>query len=140
MFQHLPKRGRRKRKKLAQAARCWAAGQLDTQQGNAHETEEFDAALAALGLCSASDSPEQPAAPPDKCYLWPCNLPTWRLWHGLQTQWRVGAGGREGLCYASVIGWLRRVAGIGKKQLPEVFAELQAMERAALAVWAEKRS
>ncbi len=48
-------------------------------------------------------------------------------------------GGREGLDYGAVIAYLRHVAGMTKKQLRQSMSELQAMERAALGVWAKKR-
>ena len=46
-------------------------------------------------------------------------------------------GQRTGLCYASVTGYLRHVQRIKPKDITGLFATLQAMESAALAVWAE---
>lgn len=93
-----------------------------------------------MGIALESESSDAQASQPvDKCYLWPCNQITWHWWLRLQTQWRIGMGGREGLDYGAVIAYLRHVAGMTKKQLRQSMSELQAMERAALGVWAKKR-
>lgn len=80
------------------------------------------------------------AAPDDKVYLWPENLPVWRLWNQLQTQWRGNAaGGRDGLDYGAVATYMREVARIRPtRRWGEIWIGIQAMERASLAVWAEK--
>jgi hypothetical protein len=58
----------------------------------------------------------------------------------LQTQWRYsGMGGATGLDYAGVLAYLREVAGVKASDRAALFASLQAMEIAALNVWAEKR-
>lgn len=46
--------------------------------------------------------------------------------------------GREGLDYNSVLAYLEKVAGIGKKERPLVFSCIQAMERAALDAWSSQ--
>lgn len=74
-------------------------------------------------------------------YLWPCNVALWGVWQHLQTQWRMGMGGATGLDYAGVRAWLDDSA----PELPEgttrrdVWAALQACERAALGAWAESK-
>lgn len=75
-------------------------------------------------------------------YLWPCNAPTWHLWHALQTQWRPKDfdGATEGLDYTSVLAYLRHVAGYSTHRIKQVFAELQAMECATLQAWAQMRA
>ena len=113
---------------------------MQTTQGDpdAPEADNTTDALAAFGLCPDDQAVSAQAARHDKCYLWPCNVATFRLWQGLQTQWRVGGmGQRTGLCYASVTGYLRHVQRIKPKDITGLFATLQAMESAALAVWAE---
>lgn len=68
--------------------------------------------------------------------IWPDNWPVFRLFNALGTQWRTGACGATGLDYTSI----RDVAsfiGIKKKQIPEIFPDLQLMEVEALAVMAE---
>jgi len=70
--------------------------------------------------------------------VWPDNWPVFRLFNALGTQWRTGAGGATGLDYTSI----RDVAsyiGIKKRQIPELFPDLQVMEAEALAVMAEAK-
>lgn len=129
-------------KKLAQVARLWARGQLYIpRQGAPDEPQaEFDEALAALGL--QADAEEGAQTPEDRCYLWPCNVRAFQVWQGVQTQWRVGGmGDRTGLDYAGVSVYLRDVCRIlpTRRIWAEVWAGLQAMEAAALNVWAEQR-
>lgn len=72
----------------------------------------------------------------DDVEIWPDNWPVFRLFNALGTQWRTGAGGATGLDYTSI----RDVAsyiGIKKRQIPELFPDLQVMEAEALAVMAE---
>jgi hypothetical protein len=71
--------------------------------------------------------------------LWPCNVRLYALWSQLQTQWIVSMQGREGLNYDSVIRYLREVAHIRPRRLPETMDCIRAMERAALGVWGEQR-
>lgn len=129
---------RRQRKKLALVARLWARNQLYTPQDSSHDNQEFDDALAAFGLASQDDGDAPP--PEDVCYLWPCNQPAWRVWLAIQTQWRVGMGGREGLHYAGVGFYMREVLRIrvGRHYL-EIWNGLLAMEQAALQAWSEMR-
>lgn len=126
-------------KKLAQVARIQARGQLHIPNpGKPDESEvEFDEALAVFGLQQGADDDTPP--PPDKCYLWPCNVPTFNLWQRLQTQWRVGGmGGCTGLDYAGVNACMDLLR-IKPKGRSELFSGLQAMEFAALQVWAVKQ-
>lgn len=129
---------RRQGKKLAQVARIQARGQLHIPtQGKPDESEaEFDEALAVFGLQPGEE--DEAPAPPEKCYLWPCNLRTFNVWQKVQTQWRVAMGGREGLDYGGVDRYLASVPGFRPKARAELWAGLRAMERAALEVWAEK--
>lgn len=87
-----------------------------------------------MGLV-ASEADGDAAAPADMCYLWPCNLPTWNLWHRLQTQWRVGMDGKSGLDYGAVAVYMGQVACVRRKEFAKTFSALQTMERAALAAW-----
>jgi hypothetical protein len=76
------------------------------------------------------------------CYLWPCNVRTYSIWHRIQTQWRVGGmGERTGLDYGALDTYLCSVERIPKnRQWAETWAGLQAMEAAALEVWAQQRA
>lgn len=70
--------------------------------------------------------------------VWPDNWPAFRLFNALSTQWRVGACGATGLDYTAI----RDVAdyiGINKKQIAEIFPDLQVMEAEALLVMSESK-
>lgn len=72
----------------------------------------------------------------DDVEIWPDNWPVFLLFNALGTQWRTGECGATGLDYTSI----RDVAsyiGIKKRQIPELFPDLQIMEDEALAVMAE---
>jgi Phage related hypothetical protein (DUF1799) len=135
-------------KKLAQVARIQACGQLyiPNQGEDPDDTTEIDEAAAIFGLqiVTGSDddvgdggdnTPKQ-----DLCYLWPENVDTFNLWCQLQTQWRIGMSGATGLDYTAVTAYLRDIAGIKKKDLPERFAEIRAMEVATLNEWAAQQA
>ena len=90
-----------------------------------------------MGLeVQASDAPREPDP---IYYIWPENVPLWSLWFRLQTQWRIGAGGREGLDYAGVSAYMQNVARIKPRHFAQAFACIQAMECAALDEWAKQR-
>lgn len=127
-------------KKLTQVARIQARGQLYIP-GSTHAPEaEFDEALAAFGFTQADDD-DGHGSPSGFYYLWPCNVQAFNLWQRLQTQWRDSAmGGRTGLDYGAVAAYLRDVLCIKPKERAELFAGIQAMERAALEVWGQERA
>lgn len=72
----------------------------------------------------------------DDVEIWPDNWLVFRLFNALGTQWRTGASGATGLDY-SVIREVASLIGIKKRQIPELFPDLQVMEAEALAVMAE---
>lgn len=123
------------RKKLAQAAKLWASGQLNTDQSDAQDDTATDA-LAIWGL--VADDGDTPPASGDTFNLWPECVPVWLLWQKLQTQWRVGMNGRDGLDYAGVAAYLRDVARIKPRAFVETFFCIQAMEVASLNEWARQ--
>nr|WP_085646864.1 MULTISPECIES: DUF1799 domain-containing protein [unclassified Pseudomonas] len=87
--------------------------------------------MAVLGLTAADMEG-------DDVEVWPCNWPVFLLFKRMSTQWRVGAGGAIGLdynCIRDVAGFL----GIKKKNLAEIFPDLQVLEGEALRVMAEER-
>lgn len=90
--------------------------------------------MAAWGLYA-----EKPVLPEhEPFYLWPQNLDAWNLFMGVQTQWRIGLAGREGLHYPGVeIVMARR--RVRRRLRDQRFAEIQAMERAALTAWAAQK-
>lgn len=71
-------------------------------------------------------------------YLWPDLVPALQMWRAVQTQWRDGFQGRTGLDYPGVDVVMRR-RGLRGRAADEMFGLLQAMERAALDVWATMR-
>jgi hypothetical protein len=130
---------RQQGKKLAQAARLWAAGQIDNSQTD-DDDEDFDSALSAFGIQpDATDDASNPAPPVEVFYLWPECLRVWSLWQRIQTLWRTGMAGRDGLDYAGLIAYLREVEHIAPRRFAETFALIQAMERAALDAWAKQQ-
>ncbi|WP_421551747.1 DUF1799 domain-containing protein [Pseudomonas yamanorum] len=70
--------------------------------------------------------------------VWPDNWPAFRLFNALSTQWRVGACGATGLDY-TVIRDVADYIGIKKKQIAEIFPDLQVMEAEALLVMSESK-
>ena len=61
----------------------------------------------------------------------------WNAWQSVQTQWRTGMGGATGLDYAGVRAYLDEIdLGADRR---DVFAGIQACERATLDVWSEQR-
>lgn len=114
----------------------WARGELRDTHDAAQSQAQVSDALAAFGLQADTAPPED-----EPCYLWPENVPAWHLWQQVQTQWRItassmGSAARTGLDYTAVEATLRlhRVRHPKRR-----FSELQAMERSALAAWAEQR-
>lgn len=99
-------------------------------------------ALAAFGLRAAEAGEGQAAAaePPadPEVYLWPCNEPVWQLWQRVQTQWDVGMGGPTGLRYEGVR-VVMGFCGLPRRERAWAFECIQAMERAVLRVYAERR-
>lgn len=132
-------------KKLAQVARIQARGQLyiPNQGEDPDDTTEIDEAAAIFGLQIVSDSDDDEGGNTpqhDLCYLWPCNVEAFNHWCQLQTQWRVGMSGATGLDYTAVTAYLRDIAGVKKKDLPERFAGIRAMEVATLNEWAAQQA
>lgn len=119
-----------------------ALGRLyDPRQKREINDDTTDEAATALGIqvLDPDEDDDAPEPPQDKCYLWPCNVRMYDLWCELQTQWQCSMRGREGLNYDSVIRYLREVAHIRPRRLPEVMECIRAMERAALEAWDEQR-
>lgn len=96
-----------------------------------YEPGPSEADLAAFGL-SLADIPEK------ECEVLADNWQSFSLFNALSTQWRTGACGATGLDYTSI----RDVAGylgIKKKQIAEIFPDLQVMEAEALLVMSESK-
>jgi len=126
----------RRRKKLSEAARLLARGQLQFDDDRkASQEVEIDRALALLGLYVEGgvdlDSEE--------FWLWPENEEAFRFWLAVQTQWNVGMAGPTGLNYHGVEICMRR-RGVRAATRNHLFELVQAMERATLDEWASARS
>jgi hypothetical protein len=138
---------RRKGKKLAQVARLWALDQLHTPTQKAQSATHYDETLAALGLqLDADDDSDTPSPPPqDQCYLWPCNVRTWQVWLGIQSQWRTTGDmsgiKKTGLDYSGVHTYMREVLRMRiNRTWGEVWVGIQEMEIAAVNAWNEKQN
>lgn len=94
-----------------------------------------DDAAAAFGL-RAVRAPG--SAEPPEIYLWPENVPVWRLFQAVRTQWNVGMGGPVGLRYEGVA-LVMRMHRVKRSEEQNIFAKIQVMERAMLEAWSEKR-
>lgn len=73
--------------------------------------------------------PEDVAHPPVE--VWPCCVTAVNVFGSLVTQWRVGPAGPTGLDYAALEPTLRLMA-VPADDWPELFEDVQTMERAAL--------
>ena len=69
--------------------------------------------------------------------VFPENWPALCCFMDLQTQWRSGMGGREGLIYAEVRGWMDERGLTRKKKRQDLMWRVQVLEMAALNAWAE---
>lgn len=74
----------------------------------------------------------------DEFWLWPENETTFEFWLSLQSQWVIGSAGPSGLNYSSVEVCMR-MRGTKKNAQRALFEAIQAMEQAALEVWAAQR-
>lgn len=70
--------------------------------------------------------------------VWDINWNTFTLFHSLCTQWRVGMNGATGLDY-NVIPTVGKMLGLKKKQINDLFPDLQVMENEALITMGENQ-
>lgn len=132
MSQRLRQGIERQSKKLAQVARHQALGEIFNEEGEQQDEGAVDEALAAFGLVA-----ERQVEPPETIYLWPENVATWNLFQSVGTQWVEGPTG-PGINFASLkiaMGFMR----IKRRDDPEVFGEIKAMERATVLAWEERK-
>lgn len=101
----------------------------DEQAPNDQVTE----ALAAVGLKAT-----EPVTVEQDFVLWPENLPVFKLWCSVQTQWQIGWNGKSGLKYEGVEACMR-MQRIPHAHRPELFEGLRVMEVATLNELAEVR-
>lgn len=112
-----------------EATRLMARGDLIfNAEAQADETHtDVDESLAVWGLCA--EAPDKPAVDPT-FHLWPENVQAFAFWRGMQTQWRVGMAGPEGLDYAGV--WALLANTVPYRQRKHLFADITHMEAGAL--------
>lgn len=70
--------------------------------------------------------------------IWPENLPAFEAFAALLTQWRVGMSGATGLDYAAIPATLDMLGVSADRRA--LFADLRAMEAAALDAMRERRN
>lgn len=147
MLRRLPQGLRSPRKKLTEAVRLWARGDLvaatDTEGADIYEQEQRDnlsdleRMAQAMGLVMQDADQLAERNRPQTYYLWPDNADAFSLFLAVQTQWRTGFAGRTGLDYSGVQ-VVMRMHGVPAASRAETFVMLQACERAALDEWALK--
>lgn len=133
MLQRLRQGDERRSKKLAQVARYAALGWIVDEEQEELDDEAVSEAAAAFGLVPVYE--RQRAEP---LYLWPECVKAWNFFQAVSTQWIVGPGGAVGLNYQSVL-VVRDAWKIKRKDWPKLFSEVQAMERATLSGWSERK-
>ena len=81
------------------------------------------------------DGSPEPPLPRGSLLVWPCNVPVYRLFMGLQTQWQRNdfSGALECLNYPAAQSHMS-IAGLldERGRAPELWGQLQEMERAAV--------
>lgn len=135
MLHPLLQRKRRRRKKLAELARLAALGLFHSEDEVRRKVSDVDEAAMAFGLIA--EWPEAVAEPPE-VYLWPENLPVWRIFQEVRTQWYVGINGPTGLNYGGVE-VVMRMQRVKRSERAQLFTKIQMMERAMLDAWSEKK-
>lgn len=117
-----------KNKKLTQAAKLLALGQLiTTRPEDESQEKEVDEALAAFGLVA-----EGPTVQNEPFHLWPECEQVFRFWRGIQTQWHKDFNGRLARLDFQAVDLVMKWEGIPKKQQKELTDYLRAMEIAVL--------
>lgn len=101
------------------------------------DQSDVDDSLAGWGLyAEAPPAPAGPAAPAEPTfYLWPENVAAFAFWRTLQTQWRIGHAGPEGLDYSGVWSVLNNTVPF--RQRKQRFGEITHLEAGALTGFAE---
>lgn len=84
-------------------------------------------------------APTEDEIEPEQCEIWLDNVPTWNLFYFLRTQWDIVAAAdgemvRTGLRYDRIEPALRNTNGVPRRQWAAIFADINAMEEAALVV------
>lgn len=129
-------------KKLAEAARLLARGELTSTDHDAPPEDSDDqaaSALAAFGLVAVDPRGRELGHGRPIFHLWPEHQAAFDLFLLCSTQWRHGAMGATGLDYAGIEALIRLRRLARPRHVPRLFAELQVLERATLAEWSRQR-
>ncbi len=76
--------------------------------------------------------------PPEVIEVWDINWPAFSVFHSMSTQWRVGMGGATGLDYGQ-IPIVAKSLGYKKKDIYDMFPDIQVMENEALITMGENK-
>lgn len=76
--------------------------------------------------------------PPEIIEIWDINWAAFSVFHSMSTQWRVGMSGPTGLDY-SVIPTIASMLGYKKKDVQDMFPDIQVMENEALITMGENK-
>ena len=116
-----------------------ARGDLDTDPPeHTHETPaDVEDALHVFGLYA--ETPVPSAAAVSTFYLWPENVAAFVFWRNhLQTQWRTGMAGPDGLDYAGV--WALLNNTVPQRRRRALFADITICEAGALEGFSQQRA
>ena len=71
--------------------------------------------------------------------VYPENMLPLQAFGELQTQWRSGMGGREGMIYSEIWKWMDEQRIIKRKRRQDLMRCLRVMEAEALRVWSARQ-
>jgi hypothetical protein len=129
-------------KKLREAARLWARGDLtegdDRDEEAAADEQADDLALQCAKLGVVPVGQLRVTQVKRRFYLWPANEPAYRFFVSLRSQWRHGFDGPTGLDYEAVEGELRRRIRPPRRR-SRMRDLVRVMEQGALHGWGEVR-
>lgn len=94
--------------------------------------------MRALGLTPDQLQQAEGPASAGPIELWPDLADAFDLFLALQTQWRTGVAGPTGLDYSALTTPVLTALGCTARRLRELWPDLQAFERAALELFAER--
>jgi hypothetical protein len=92
-----------------------------------------------------AEAPREGEVEPERYQVWSDNWPTLQIFLRLHSKWNIVATSdgemvRTGIWWPNIEGILRNTNGIPRRKWPEITADLEAMEDAALLVMNKARS
>jgi hypothetical protein len=115
-------------------------GANDNPTGPRAVSDELADDMELLGLADEiAEAPRESDVEEERYEIWPDNWPTLRLFLRLHSKWNIVAAPdgelvRTGIWWPNIEGILRNTNGIARRKWPEVIADLEAMEDAAMRV------